>query len=76
MKTGVKLYTEAQVRKFERNCVTASKIQDAVAISRYQMSGQEAAEMILKAAGITRAEIKRAGLDEYDTKRLCAYLKR
>lgn len=72
----MKTYTEAEVRKQVRDAITASKVFDAAAISRYQMSGQDAAETILKAANITAREIHAVGLDQADADRLCGYLKR
>lgn len=61
-------------RPLTEDVVTRCKIFDAVSVSRYAGSTLDAAEMILKSANITRAEIKRVVDDKADRKRLYALL--
>lgn len=68
----MKTYTEKEVKRIVRDAVTACKIHDAAAITRYAGSSHTNAEMILKGAGITKREVRKYLTDEADQRRLCA----
>ncbi len=53
----MKTYTEEQVATLVRDALTSSKIQDALSLTYYAGSRLDAAEEIIRAAGITREEI-------------------
>lgn len=70
MSAKPKLYTEAQLKRAVYEAVTACKINDALALSRWNGSRQDGAQEILRDAKITRAEIRKEIDDKNDRKRL------
>lgn len=70
----MKTYTEKEVNRQIHEALTICKIQDAAAVSMWAGSTRDAAEMILKGANITKAEVRKHLSDKGDRRRLCAIL--
>lgn len=63
-------FTQAQLDKAVYAAITASKIQDALSLSRWNGSRLDGAQEILRAANITKAEIRKAVDDRNDRRKL------